>query len=279
MTARWTYLVSETLFASELVTTGIRSLCAVPLPVDAIFVSPVHAYPLHVGLHAYASGLERLCKLTIACHGFAQNGKFPSLRPYGHRIADLLDAVEGLRVSGAPARPDDTRDPTLTGMLERFASGGGRYEHLDSLWNEQTPVATLQTWKDLCAKAEPSEQVRKTMRLRQDIVEALRELCTQGDLEAATWAFVDSYDSPLYPGSTAVALRLFEHAGWVAETLNLTTYYTHEDLPILGEAVTRLLVSSDEFFQYSVAQIGDEHVTEEELTEFFGDRGGPVDEM
>lgn len=279
MKAEWTYLVSETQFASELVTTGIRRLCAVPLAEDALFVSDVHTYPLHVGLHAYTSGLERLCKLTIACDGFVNNGEFPPVRAFSHKIADLLDAVEALKVRGAPARPFDELDPTLTEMLERFASGLGRYEYLDFLGNDQTPVTTLQTWKELCRKAELSEHGLKILVLRQGAVEALRELCTQGDLEATGWAVIEAYDSPLYSRSAAVALRLFQKAHWIAATLDKVSYYTHEHLPILGEAMQELRASPDDFFQYSIAQIDDADVTAEELADFHQRRGQPVDEL
>lgn len=97
MPSRWDYLVSETQFATELVVTGLRKLCTVPVQGDWPWpVSLTETYPLHVGLHSYASGLERLCKLTIACHGFVTTGTFPPLRPFGHKIGGLMDGVERL---------------------------------------------------------------------------------------------------------------------------------------------------------------------------------------
>ena len=53
-------------------------------------------YALHVGMYSYSSGLERLCKLAIACNGYATTGDFPKLRDYSHKIGNLLDAVEEL---------------------------------------------------------------------------------------------------------------------------------------------------------------------------------------
>ena len=160
MPTKWDYLVSETQFATELVVAGLRKLCTVPIQGDVPWpVSHSQTYPLHLGLHSYTSGLERLCKLTIACHGFVTVGSYTSLRSFNHKIGKLLDAVEGLDLSkvsrpGKPpvGRPADELDPDLTDALERYANGSGRYEHLDSLSNDQTDVATLNTWNQLCGR-------------------------------------------------------------------------------------------------------------------------------
>lgn len=101
-------------------------------------------YALHVGMYSYSSGLERLCKLAIACNEYATTGEFPKLRAYSHRIGALLDAVETLttpttgpdpseREAKYLVRPVEGLDPDLMGTVERFASGAGRYEHLDIL--------------------------------------------------------------------------------------------------------------------------------------------------
>lgn len=276
MPTRWNYLVSETQFASELVVTGIRKLCTVPIRNDDWLVGHDQTYPLHVGLHSYTSGLERLCKLTIACHGFVAAGTFPPLRPFGHKIGELLDGVEHLDLSEIPrlhttppARPTDDLDPTLTDALERFANGAGRYEHLDSLWNDQTDVATLETWTQLCAHVTPSERVKHVLSIREAVVSGLRTLCTSGDLEASTSAILESVDPFLSELSSEVALRLYRKASWVASSLDALTYYTHEHLPLLGEAVRDLQPSAEDFFQYSVALIEDEQATLEELEQHF----------
>lgn len=85
------------------------------------------------------------------------SGTFPSLKPFGHRIGELLEAVETLDTSSFPqlqaprqVHPVDALEPQLTEALERFANGAGRYEHLDSLWNRKTHVTTLDTWTELC---------------------------------------------------------------------------------------------------------------------------------
>ena len=173
MPDRWNYLLSETQFATELVVSGIRRLCTVPIRGDYWPVGRDQTYPLHVGLHSFTGGLERLCKLTIACHGFATTGTFPPLRGYGHRIGKLLDGVERLDLTQIPElhksparRPTDHLDPALTRTLDRFADGAGRYEHLDSLWNRQANVVTLDEWTQLCGTVTPSERVHHLISMR-----------------------------------------------------------------------------------------------------------------
>jgi hypothetical protein len=276
MPTRWNYLVSETQFATELVVTGIRKLCTVPIRDDGWPVGHDRTYPLHVGLHSYTSGLERLCKLTIACHGYVADGNFPPLRPFGHRIGELLDAVGGLNFSrvphlhkSPPDRPVDDLDPTLTAALERFANGAGRYEHLDSLSDGKVDVGTLDTWTEFCAQVTTSERVRHILAMRSALMTAIRTLCTQGDLEGSAYALHESVDPYLSESSTGVALRLYEKASWVASVLDALTYYTRQDLPLLGEAVHEIQTSAESFFQYSVALIEDEQATEEELEAHF----------
>lgn len=273
---RWNYLVSETLFASELVESGIRRLCSVPIRDDDWPVGHDQMYPLHVGLHAYVTGLERLCKLTIACHGYLATGAFSSVKPFGHKIGSLLDAVESLDLSvvaldvkGAPSRPRDDLDPTLTQALERFANGAGRYEHLDSLWDDQADVATLKTWTDLCGRVTTSDRVRDLISLRDVVVERMRRLSTYGHLEGTTYALLESLDPYLSELSSAVALRLYDKARWVAAILDALTYYTRQELPLLGEAVLRIKQPAEASFQYSVAQIEDEQATMEDLESHF----------
>jgi hypothetical protein len=282
MPSRWHYLVSETQFATELVAMGLRKLCTVPAGTDWP-VGHDQTYPLLVGLHSYTSGLERLCKLTIACHGYLTIGAFPALRPFGHRIGGLLDGVERLDLRKVPCRklpagrPDDPLDPTLTDALERFANGPGRYEHLDSLWNDQTAVTTLGTWTRLCAQVTTSERVEYLLTVRTAVISAIRTLCTDGDLEASGFAILDPVDAALSGPSIGVALHLYRKASWVASTLDALTYYTHQDLPLLGEAVQELQPPAEAFFQFSVAQIQDEHATVEELQDHFERSPDPVD--
>lgn len=255
MPTRWNYLVSETLFASELVESGVRRLCTVPIRDGGWPVGHDQMYPLHVGLHSYVTGLERLCKLTIACHGFLATGGFSSTKSYSHKIGKLLDGVEALDLSILPreakavaARPVDDLDPVMTLALERFANGAGRYEHLDSLWNDQADVVTLKTWSELCGHVTPSVRVRDLISLRNIVVERMRLLSTHGHLEGSKYALLESLDPYLSERSTAVALRLYEKAWWVALTLDALTYYTDQELPLLGEAVANIRPPAESFF-------------------------------
>ena len=65
MKPRWHVLVAEAQFATELTVAGLRRLCLVPGEVNLErWVGDDRNYALHVGMHSYASGLERLCKLA-----------------------------------------------------------------------------------------------------------------------------------------------------------------------------------------------------------------------
>ncbi len=69
--------------------------------------------------------------------------------------------------------------------------------------------------------------------------------------------------------SIGVVLQMYGKAAWTASVLNAVTYYTRQELPLLGEAVQELKGSGEGFFQYSVAKIEDVVVAEEELMEHF----------
>ncbi|MBU2075269.1 MAG: hypothetical protein KJ938_12620 [Actinobacteria bacterium] len=195
------------------------------------------------------------------------------MKSYGHKLGDLLDAVENLDLSvvsppvvgSMPSRPVDDLDPTLTEMLERFANGAGRYEHLDSLWDENADVATLETWTGLCGRVTPSKRVHDLTMLRTLVLERLQLLSTYGHLEGSTHALLDALNPHLSDLSTSVSLRLYEKARWVASALDIMTYYTNQELPLLGEAVQNIKTETELFFQYSVARIEDEQATIEDL--------------
>ncbi|MGO4435804.1 hypothetical protein AB4Y88_21730 [Paenarthrobacter sp. RAF9] len=86
-TTIWKNLVVETQFATELTLSGLRRLCSVPTdPALVQWGSNELNYALHVGMYSYSSGLERLCKLAIACNGYATTGEFPKVRKYSHKI-------------------------------------------------------------------------------------------------------------------------------------------------------------------------------------------------
>lgn len=284
MTSRWENLVTEAQFATELSVLGLRRLCTVPTaPNRLIKVSYDQSYPLHVGLLSFTSGLERLCKLTIACHGYVRDGVFPPLRQFGHSIGGLLDAVEDLdlgsirTVGDLPrGRPDDELDPELTNLLERYADGSGRYEHLDSLWNDDAVVRTLEVWSDLCARTTLPPEVRDLLALRDGAVEAIADLTIDAGLETAAEPYINEL-VPLSDPSIGVALALYQKASWVATTLDFVTYYTSRELPIVGEALNAVRHSNEDFFKYEVARINDVECVEGELRDYLARMRGRPD--
>lgn len=276
MTPRWHVLVAEAQFATELTVAGLRRLCLVPGDVDLErWVGDDRNYALHVGMHSYASGLERLCKLAIACHGFLAMGEFPRTRGFSHRIGGLLDAVgslnpmpDGGRFSSRYlTRPADSLDPGLTEAVERYANGPGRYEHLDSLWNPDAEVAMYRTWMSLCERSEVPEGIHRLVSIQSAVAEAVSAELSHAGLESSAAAVVEDLERRVSQPSVGVALSLFRKARWVSSVIDETTYYTHEDLPLLGEAVRVLRCSSVDFYAYDIARLSDVDVVEEELAE------------
>jgi hypothetical protein len=272
----WHSLVAETQFATELALTGLRRLCSVPSgPAASAWGSDDLNYALHVGMYSYASGLERLCKLAIACHGYETTGRFPKLRGYSHKISGLLDAVESLSApdSGAPARksalltrPVDDLDPGLTSMIERFANGAGRYEHLDSLWDDDAEVSTFAEWSTLASGLSVSDGVRELLSLRWAVSHAIESELIDDGLECAAGAVLNDLDAVFYEPSVDLVLRLFRKVRWVSVVLDLATSHQRPGIPLLSEVVSPVFIhSTTAFFNYHIARIGDETVVREEL--------------
>lgn len=276
----WQNLVIETQFATELALTGLRRLCAVPTEPDLTPWSTKDMnYALHVGMYSYSSGLERLCKLAIACNGYATNGVFPNLRSYSHRIGELLDAVEQLPPAGVAVserkskwlvRPSDSLDPELMTMVERFANGAGRYEHLDSLYKDDAEVSTYEEWSALAAEASVSEDVRRLLALKDAVADVVESEMIELELEATTSHLVEDLEVPMFEPSVGVVLSLFRKVRWVSAILDDSTNQTSAALPILGEIVVPAFVhSSSKFFNYNIARFSDDMVIEEEIGEAY----------
>jgi hypothetical protein len=276
----WDSLVAEAQFATELALTGLRRLCSVPTEPDlGGRRSSDRNYSLHVGMYSYSSGLERLCKLAIACNGYAATGEFPKLRKYNHKIGKLLDAVEDLVPAGPGtsmrkakylARPKDDLDPDLTNMVERFANGDGRYEYLDSLWKDNPEVITFNEWSALAARVPVSEEVHELIALKDAMAYAIEAELADVGLESSSERVREDLALPTYVPSVGVTLKLYRKIRWVSAILDVATYYTSPGIPILGEVVSPTLTQSTvNFFRYDIARISDEEVVTEELEEVY----------
>lgn len=271
----WESLVAEAQFATDLTLTGLRRLCSVPTGSDLFpWGGKDQNYALHVGMYAYSSGLERLCKLAVACNGYAARGEFPRLRSYSHKIGDLLNAVDDLEPTGPGVsikarylvRPLDSLDPGLTNSIERFANGAGRYEHLDLLWNDNVEVHTYNEWSALAARASISKEVRQLISTRERTAYAIESELVEAGLAPIAQRVFEDLALPIYEPSVGVVLSLFRKARWVSAVLDVATYYTRPELPILGEVVSRVFMHpSADFFNYHIARIGDEEAVGEHL--------------
>lgn len=277
----WDSLVAEAQFATELAVTGLRRLCSVPTePGLGGRRSNDRNFSLHVGMYSYSSGLERLCKLAIACNEFAASGEFPKLIKYNHKIGKLLDAVEALTPAGPGTksmhkakylgRPKDDLDSDLIGMVERFANGAGRYEYLDSLWRDNPEVITFHEWSALAARLPASEEVGDLIALKDAMAYAIEAELAEAGLPASSERVREDLALPTYMPSVGVALKLYQKIRWVSAILDVATYYTRPGLPILGEVVSPTLTQSTlNFFRYEIARISDEEVVTDELEEVY----------
>ena len=167
-------------------------------------------------------------------------------------------------------RPLDGLDPDLTNTVERFANGAGRYEHLDSLWSDDAEVNTYNEWSALAARASVSEEVRRLISIKEGMAYAIGSELVDDGLESTAERVIEDLALPTYEPSVGVVLSLFRKVRWVSTILDVATYYTSQDLPLLGEVVSPTFVhSSADFFKYGIARIGDEEVVLEELQEAY----------
>ncbi|WP_156479119.1 hypothetical protein [Kocuria palustris] len=286
----WNNLVVETQFATEMILVGLRRLSCVPTDPELVkWGSGNLNYALHVGMYSYSSGLERLCKLAIACNNYAETGEFPNLRRYSHNIGRLLSAVEELKPTGQGVsncdskyltRPVDCLDPDLTRTVERFANGPGRYEHLDSLWNEGAEVNTYNEWSALAERASVPDQVHLLIAIRGMITNIFDSELSKVGLEETAIAMLGDLRNPIYEPSVGVVISLFRQVRWVSSILDNATYYTRQEIPILGEIVSpAFLQSSANFIADDIARIGDGDVALEELQESIKRAGSWGDEI
>lgn len=276
MSKKWTNLVVETQFATELVLQGIRYICSLPMDGNRSFpITYSEEYPLSMGLHVYTSGLERLCKLAIACSEFLSTGSFGNVRQYSHKLSGLFDALESIELNESGdesvllTRPSDEYGPELMEWLERYASGQGRYELIDSLSNHEVNVATWESWKALTSRGTVSSSVSECIGLQHAIYQALTDLSIRESLESSAGPFIESSFRPFSEAATSVGLAMFRRARWPAAILSKETDYTGKGLPTLSEVLYVLTTSSDAFFEYEIAQISDSEPVADELTQYF----------
>lgn len=276
-TQRWFNLVTETQLATDLILTGLRRMSRLPMNGGLLEeISYDQTYPLYMGLHTYTSGLERLCKLTLACEGFIRTGTFTPVKSYSHKLTALLDKIAGLHLPGDDenreqvVRPSDSFGPRLELWLEKYASGSGRYELLDSLSADQAGVEVWSEWLRFCDEGQGliSNSVRDSISLNYASFAALGRIATAHDLESVASPILNTATLSLSEEAAPVIIALYSRARWVAEWLNKVSYYTHEDLPILGEALIELRQTDDNFYAFEIAQLSDPDVVGEEIAEF-----------
>lgn len=265
----WKSLISETQFATRLTVDGLRTLCSVPFQED-FFIGNENdwRYLLHTGLHSYASGLERLGKLTLLLRSYHTSGSFISVRTFGHSISGLLAQIEEDQLENAldsnykyATRPVNSLHDVAIAQLDKFAAGFGRYEYLDSLSQGNEGDSTFFAWKSLCTKSSKNNHIDYLISLYNSIPDALYSVPEQN--EALLYGILDNRSGPYLEASSAASSLLFEVARWVSARLSYAahhSFYVLRDgkIPLLGEVVNPYLQHEWEiFFEYHVLQLGD----------------------
>lgn len=162
-------------------------------------------------------------------------------------------------------RPDDEFGENLVVWLERYASGDGRYELLDSLTRDDIKILTWGVWTQFCARGVVSEDVKESIGIRNAMSEALGNVAAANDLESTAHLFWEHTSRSFHAPAVAVGLAMYRRARWAAEIIGTTTHYTGKGLPILREVVNVLTQATDDFFAYEIAGISDRGPVLEEL--------------
>lgn len=277
----WYSLLSETQYATELTTFGLRTLCQVPVPDDLFFGDEQQfRYKLHVGLHAYTSGLERLGKLAFSCQTYLNTGNFPPVKPLSHKLQKIAEHVNSLDFrSGNNLFPEYLTMPVseqsekLMLLLDSFAAGSGRYEYLDSLSGSAQAPDIYQKWKELSESIKNNERVETLITLSNSLDDAIYSRM-DADQHFVIDGLLDSRPGPFLADSTAVSEMLFEYARWFAACLSSASseaFYGRGQgavIPYLSEVLDgQFLHEWDSFFEFHVAQLGDAEVLLEGLSE------------
>jgi hypothetical protein len=276
----WNSLLSETQYATELTVFGLRTLCQVPVP-DDLFMTDEESvrYKLHVGLHAYTSGLERLGKLAFSCQTYLDKGSFPPVKSLSHKLEKISEKIEALDFSSSSnlfpeylPRPAREHSKDLFILLDGFAAGSGRYEYLDSLSNETQAPDTYIQWKELSELVSNGPRIDLLLSLSAAIENSAFSRISD-DQHFLVSELLNSRSDPFLPKSTAVSEILFEYARWFAASLSSASseaFYGRKlgVIPYLSEVLDRhFLHKWDSFFEFHVAQFGDAETLMEGLSE------------
>lgn len=265
----WKSLVSETQFSTGLTVDGLRTLCTVPFQDDFLIgYENDWRYLLHTGLHSFASGLERLGKLTLLIRSYQETGTFKAVRKLGHSISEILAQVEADQQAGSldsnykyAKRPVSNLHEDAIDQLDKFAVGFGRYEYLDSLAQGNNDANTFSAWKNLCTRAPKDFQVEELISLYNEIPDALYSVPAQN--EALLYGMLDNRSGPYLASSSAASSLLFEVARWVSARLSYASHHSFyvlqdEQIPLLEEVVDQYLQHDwEQFYEYHILQLGD----------------------
>lgn len=287
----WGSLVSEAQFAQELVLLGLRNLCKVPVmdgkptPGDQSYADQTR-FSVHVGLHAFTSGLERFAKLTLACFQRCTTDLgFSEAFDKKHNLKDLLNKVEQLdfsRLSGKEnvPRPTPPLSQGTLDLLNRFAGGSGRYEYLDNLgMGDKTPEMYIQ-WCSAARRLAVPDHVKRLSVLRTQMEIVIPHVGER--IDALTQPLIEVLlEDQIDYKSTALVLRLYVETRWVVGVLGKISSYAFWEapdrpvggIPLLSEVFPGLLCEEEIALGDSILQLGDTDVLWDVVSELMEEMG------
>lgn len=281
----WGSLISESQFAREMITSGLRYLCEVPFPraddPDDRSYTNHYRYTAHVGLHYFTSGFERLCKLTLVCAEWLNTGKFAHTFDRTHQPSFLIKQVEALvfadKSVSIPGRPQPTVSDEFLKELDLFTKSDGRYEYLNALESKGTAPRIYSTWVREAKQTEVSDLAQRVDFVRETMEGILLE---NEELYSLIEPLVQAtLAKRMDKESISLAIRLAELVRWVASILfEITTVgYSRGShtstlaMPLLYEVIPELGDEPESLVINTVIGFQDFDAVEEAVWELYRD--------
>lgn len=283
--SKWYPVLAETQFSVNQTVLGLRELAKAVhrgqlfFPDDDLVVQ----YRVHSALLSLTTGVERMGKLAIALDGWSEESGFLKVKNLSHHIDSIATRMASLQIQDQQNRGwifgvhEVSEAQIYLDFMTKYASGQGRYEHLDSLDKGEETIGLYQQWMELVDIAEPEPALNRLVQLPQRIATVFHE--SQLD-EVLYDPYLDNFlPMDLDPKSLSVALDFFRIARWFGTTLSLISARMFRDsaadIPYLPEVIDRYLLHEEEdFVSYYILGLGDLEATVEsvEAAEMAADR-------
>lgn len=134
------------------------------------------------------------------------------------------------------------------------------------LWNDNTQINTHNESSALAAKASVSTEVRQLISLKDRTAHGIESELVDIGIAPIAQRVIEDLALQIYVPSVGVVISLFRKARWVSAVLDVATYYTRKELPLLSEVCSRIFIhSSEDHFNHHIARIEDKEAAFEHL--------------